>query len=290
MHPNMTKWSAFMMVRNEEGMVMDAVSCLRNQTVPPVRIHILNDGSIDSTGRILENMNDVTVTCAPPHPPQHSDLPHILRRHKLMREAAKGMGYVLCMDADTEIQSDYMEQIIGRMRLDNVVVACGADHSIPKSFPIEPGMVIDVEWLNTHPTLPTYPLSFLVAESIIDMHPSVVYTTIPLRYKRPFGTNYASNVWKLRGGLRRMRGLAPWWLLVSFRHNLKWSFLWGYVSYSGNKLPKQHGQYINGIFMARLKKRLGLSQQTLLKTNVGLFILPKDYAKNHSLPQDRIYE
>ena len=278
------KWSAFMMVRNEEGMVADVISCIRNQTVPPTRIHVLNDGSIDSTGQILESMEDVIVTYVLPHPPQHSDLPYIVRRHKLMRKAAKGMDYVLHMDADTEIPPDYMERITRRMRLDNVAVACGTDPTIIKTSPIEPGMVIDVKWLNTHPTLPMYALSFLAAESVIDGHPSVAYTTVPLQYKRPFGTHYSPDVWKLRGSHRRMQGLSFWWVLWVFRYNHHFSFLQGYISYKGKKLSKQHGQYANRLFVAFAKKKFGLKQKILLKTDVGLFILPKDYAKSHSLP------
>ena len=55
------KWSACMMVRNEEEMVADTASCIRNQTVPPTHIHVLNDGSTDSTGQILDGMDDVIV-------------------------------------------------------------------------------------------------------------------------------------------------------------------------------------------------------------------------------------
>ena len=281
------KWSACMMVRNEEDMVADTISCIRNQTVPPTRIHVLNDGSTDSTGQILDGMDDVIVTYIPPHSPQHSDLPYIARRHELIRKAAKGMDYVLHMDADTEIPLDYMGKITERMRLDNVAVTCGTDPVMPRTSPIEPGMVIDVKWLNTHPTLPTYALTFLVAESAIDGYPSAVYTTIPLRYKRSFGTSYRPNVWKLRGGHQRMRGLSFWWALWAFRYNRSWPFLWGYVSYKGDKLSKRHGQYANGLFMARAKRKLGLKQQTLLETEVGLFILPKDYVKGHSLPPGR---
>ena len=276
-----------MMVRNEEAMVEDAVSCIRNQTVPPTRIHVLNDGSTDSTGRILEGMDDVILTSNPPHPPEHSDMRYVAKRHVLLYETAKDTDYILCMDADVYIPPDYMERIEERMRLDNVAVACGTDPAIPKTSPIEPGMVIDVKWLSTHTTLPTYALSFLTAESIIDGHPSVVYTTIPLRYKRPFGTSYGPDVWKLRGGHQRMYGLSFWWVLWAFRYNRSWSFLLGYISYKGEKLPKQYSQYLNGLFIARAKRKFGLKQQTLLKTEVGLFILPQDYAKYHSLPPGR---
>ena len=281
------KWSAFMMVRNEEDMVADAISCIQNQTVPPTHIHVLNDGSTDSTGHILEGMKDVIVTYVSPHPPQHSDLPYITRRHKLMRKAAKGMDYVLHMDADTEIPLDYMKQITKRMRLDNVAVACGIDPTIPKAHPIEPGMVIDVKWLSTHPTLPMYELSFLVVESVIDGHPSVTYTTIPLRYKRSFGTNYGSNAWKLRGGLRRMQGLSFWWMLEFFLRNRKWIFLWGYISYKGDKLPKQYSQYVNRRRMVRIKKKIGMKHQLLsLDTEVGRFMLPEKHIMSPTFLHD----
>ena len=36
------KWSACMMVRNEEEVVVDTVSCIRSQTVPPTRDVICN--------------------------------------------------------------------------------------------------------------------------------------------------------------------------------------------------------------------------------------------------------
>ena len=166
--------------------------------MPPTRIHVFNDDSTGSTGQILDGVDDVIVTYMPPHSPQHSDLPYIARRHELTRKAAKGMDYVLHMDADTEISPDYMGKITERMRSDSVAVTCGTDPVMPRTSPIESGMVIIVKWLNTHPTLLTHALTFLVAESAIDWYPSVVYTTIPLRYKRSFGISYRSNMWKLR--------------------------------------------------------------------------------------------
>ncbi len=280
------KWSAFLMVRNEEEMVADAVLCLRNQTVPPTRIHILNDGSTDSTGRILDNMDDVIVTNAPPHPPQHSDPRYTANRYEHMHKAAKGMNYVLRMDADVDISPDYIERITKRMELDDVVVACGTDPAMPKISPIVPGMVINAKWFNTHSTSPAT-LPFLNVESIIDGHPFVVYTTILLRYKRPFGVDYGPDVWNFRGRSQRMRGSSFWWMLPTFFYNRHWSFLWGYISYRGERLPKQYSQYINSVHMASAKRKLGLKQQTFLDTEVGLFILPKDYAKDHPLPPNR---
>ena len=281
------RWSACMMVRNEEDMVADTLSCIRSQTILPTRIHVLDDGSTDSTDRILDGVDYVIVTRNPPHPPEQSDPRHYAKRHKIMREAAKDMDYILCMDADVHIPPDYMERITERMRLDNVAVACGQDLAMPVTHPHAPGMVIDVKWFNTHPTLPTYPLITLAAESVLDGHPCVVYTAISLRHKRPIGDNYVPDVWKKRGEHQRRCGMRFWWALWLFVRNRNRPFLWGYISYKGDKLPKRYGQYTNRLFTAHIKRKLGLKQHTLLETNFGLFILPKDYTKSRSLLSDR---
>ena len=273
------KWSACMMVRNEEAMVEDAVSCIRNQTVPPTRIHVLNDGSTDSTGRILEGMDDVILTSNPPHPPEHSDMRHVAKRHGLMYETAKDTDYILCMDADVYIPPDYMERITERMELDNVAVACGTDPATPMTWPVEPGLVIDARWFKTHPDLPRYAITHLAVESALDGHLSIVYTNIQLRYERPFGTDYGPDVWKFRGRHQRMCGLSLWWALALSLRKRKWPFLWGYVTYKGDKLPKRHGQYVNGHFAARVKRKIGLKQQLLLDTTIGLFILPEKHVR-----------
>ena len=271
------KWSACMMVRNEEDMVADAISCIRNQTLPPICIYVLNDGSTDSTGQILDGMKDVVVTSNPPHPPEHSDVRHIAKRHELIYVAAMDTDYILCMDADVYIPPEYMERITERMKLDNVTVASGTDPTALKMWPIEPGLVIDAKWLNTHPNLPKYAIPHLVVESALDEHLSIVYRNIHLRYKRLFGTGYGSDVLKFRGMHQRMCGLSFWWALALFLRRRKWHVLWGYISYKGDKLPKRYGQYINRYYMARAKMKIGMKQRLLLDTEVGMFILPEKH-------------
>ena len=201
------RWSSFTMARNEEAMISDAISYMRNQTVKPSRMHVIDDGSTDSTGCILDGMKDVVVTHVQPHPSQLSEKPFHERQHRLMKEATKDMDYVLCMDADTKIPSNYIECITNRMKSDGVVVASGMDENYPRILPIEPGMVIDVKWIQSYDKLPAFSLGGLGAESVADGHPSVVYTTIPLYYGRPFGERYSKNVWMHRGAEWRMAGL-----------------------------------------------------------------------------------
>ena len=114
----------------------------------------------------------------------------------------------------------------------------------------------------------------MTAESVTDKHPSIVSANMSLRYKRPFGVNYNPNIWKLRDKFQHMHRLVFWRALPSFRHSLKRSLLWRRISSEDDRLSKQHGQYMNRIFMARVKKKIGLRQQTL-ETKVELFILSK---------------
>lgn len=148
-----------MTVRNEEETVADVVSYIRDQIIPPIRIHVLNDGSTDPMSGIPDGMANVILTHNPPHPPDHSSIRYTTERHKLIRKAAEGVDYILHINANVYIPPDYMEQITERRGQDSVTVACSLDPEIPKYHVVEPGMVIDVKWLNTHATLLPYPLS-----------------------------------------------------------------------------------------------------------------------------------
>lgn len=121
---------------------------------------MLDNGSTDSTWKILGDMAGVTVTRNPPHLPDHTSLRYETERHKLMCKAAEGADYILHMNADAHLPPDHMECITKRMDLDSIAVACSFDPESPKHHMAEPGMVIDVKWLNTHATLIPYPLRY----------------------------------------------------------------------------------------------------------------------------------
>ena len=271
-----------MMAHNEEEMVSETISCIRNQTIQPTRIHVLNDGSTDSTGLILNRIKGLVITHVPPHPPQHSEKPFNERQHKLMREAAKGVDYVLCMDADIEIPPEYVEHITNQMKSDGVVVASGTDAANPHIMPIEPGMVIDVKWLQRQDNVSILPVTVLAGQSIIDGHPSIAYTTIPLHYGREFGVKYSKNVLIRRGVHWRISGLLFPFLMYKVIRMRSLRLFWGYISYNGEKMPKPFQKWTNDYHIERLKDKLGLNSWMFQKTNVGLFVLPKNYALDYS--------
>ena len=275
------RWSGFMMAHNEEEMISDAVSHIRNQTIQPIRIHVTDDGSTDSTGRILDGMKDVMVTHVPPHPSQLSERSFHERQHRLMHEAIKGMDYVLCMDADTEIPPDYMERMTEQMKSDGVVVASGTDMNYPRILPTEAGMVIDARWIQSYDKLPGFSLGALGAESVADGYPSVVYVTISLRYRRAFGEKYRKSVRVRRGAEWRMTGLLFPFLMYKAIRAHSFRLLWGYISYKGEKLPKPFRKWINRYQIERLKWKFGFNSWMFQRTDAGLFVLPKNYAKDH---------
>ena len=267
-----------MMAHNEEDIISNAISHIRNQTIQPARIHVIDDGSTDSTGVILDSMKDLAIAHVPPHPSQLSERPFNERQHRLMCEATKGMDYVLCMDADTEIPPDYVERITKQMKLDGVVVASGMSANYPSILPIEPGMVIDVRWIQSYNKLPECSLGKLGAESVADGYPSVVYSTIPLRYRRAFGEKYPKSVWIHRGAGWRMAGMLFPFLMYKAIRMHSFRLLWGYISYRGKKQSKPFRKWINRYEIERLKWKLGFDSWMFQRTDVGLFVLPKNYA------------
>ena len=121
------KWNAFIMVRNEEDVVSDAISCIKSQTNPPEDIYVIDDGSTDSTSALLDNMDGIILKHMSPHQSEHFTQSYIQKRTKLMHDASVESDYVLNLDADTRIPPNYIEDITKNMKSDDVMVSCGTD-------------------------------------------------------------------------------------------------------------------------------------------------------------------
>ena len=264
-----------MTARNEEDMIEDTISCIRSQTVKPDSIHVLDDGSTDSTGALLDSMEDVTVTHLHPHPPQLASKDIMENRDRLMRVASVDVEYVLCVDADLYIPPNYMELITGKMKSDGVMVACGVDRSAPLTIPPEPGLVVDVKWLYSHDVLPRFPSCDLAVQSLIDGHPSAMYKDVPRRNRRKIGVNYDRDVWVRKGkAMRRYGVLFP----VILYNSARWrslALLQGYVTYKGEILSESFQKWFKDYHMERLKTKLGFGSWMFQETESGLFMLPK---------------
>lgn len=269
------RWNAFMTARNEEDMIAETISCIRNQTVKPDSIHILDDGSTDSTGTLLDSTKGVTVTHLPPHPPHLSSRDIMENRDRLMRAASVDADYVLNMDADLHIPPNYMELITSKMESDGVMVACGVDKSEPRIIPPESGLVVDARWLRSHDMLPKFPACDLAVQSLIDGYLSAMYKDIPCHNRRRVGANYDRAVWRRRGEVMRRYGVI---LPVILYNSARWrslDLLLGYISYKGERLPVSFKQWFRSYHTERLKTKLGFHSWMFRKTDTALFLLPK---------------
>ena len=256
-------------------MIAEAVSCIRDQTIKPDSIHILDDGSTDSTGRLLDSMTDVTVTHLPSHSPRLASAEIMENRDRLMRIASVNMDYVLCVDADLYIPSNYMELITDRMKSDGVMVACGVDRDDPRIIPPEPGLVVDVKWLHLHDVWPKFPACDLVVQSLIDGYPSAMYKDVPRRHLRKIGTHYDKAVWRRKGKTMRRYGVM---FPVILYNSARWrslDLLRGYLSYEEKKSPAYFQKWFKDYHTQRLKTKLGLHSWMFRTTDAVLFLMPK---------------
>lgn len=269
------KWNAFIMVRNEEDMVVDAISCIKRQTSPPEDIYVIDDGSTDSTSALLDSIDGIILTRMPPHRSEHFTQSYIQKRTKLMYDASVGSDYVLNLDADTCIPPRYVEDITRNMKSDNVMVSCGTDvNGYRVILPVEPGMTINTEWLYTHKSQLRFDYDITI-QSLLDGYPSVVYRDVQLTYKRKSKTNYSRTDRKRKGEQMRKYGIFPSTALYrSIRQRSLLPFL-GYVSYRGDVMPEPIRRWFRDYQIQRLRMRLGLGTWMFRETDKGLFILPK---------------
>ena len=269
------KWNAFIMVRNEEDMVADAISCIKCQTNPPEDIYVMDDGSTDSTNALLDSIDGIILTRGPPHQSEHFTQSYIQKRTKLMYNASVGSDYVLNLDADTYIPPRYIEDITRSMESDGVMVSCGKDVNGYKNIlPTESGMTINVRWLNTHKSQLRFDHD-LTIQSLLEGYPSVVYRDIQLTYKRKSKINYSRIDRKRKGEQMRKYGVfLPIALYRSIRQRSLLSFL-GYVSYRGDVMPEPIRRWYSDYQIQRIKMKLRLDTWMFRETDRGLFILPK---------------
>ena len=263
------------MVRNEEEMVADAISCIKRQTSPPENIYVMDDGSTDSTSVMLNNMDYIILTSMPPHQSEHFTQSYIQKRTELMYNASVGSDYVLNLDADTRIPPSYIEDITRNMESDDVMVSCGTDvNGYTNILPVEPGMMINTRWLHAHKSQLRFE-SEIAIQSMLDGYPSVVYRDIQLTYKRKMRTNYSRADRKRMGEQRRKIGIFPPMALYRSMRQRSLLSLWGYVSYRGDVTPEPIRGWYRDYQIQHLRKRLGLSTWMFRETGRGLFVLPK---------------
>lgn len=122
-------------VRNEERSIGRVLHALDDQSLRPVEVVVVNDGSTDQTLAVLkENSGEVhfktTVVTLPFHSKSFVGRPELARVFNsgltVLRERSPPVDYVMILGGDHVLPPYYVERIIGRMEEDKrLAVASG---------------------------------------------------------------------------------------------------------------------------------------------------------------------
>lgn len=120
------RYAAVTRARNEEKFIAKTLKALRNQTIPPSQIIVVDDGSTDRTSEIASKYADMVVRL-PDRGYNVAGKPELAKvANEGFRRVRKDMDYVLICDADHALQKDYFETIVKKMKANpKIVIASG---------------------------------------------------------------------------------------------------------------------------------------------------------------------
>jgi len=143
--------------RNEEEHIARTVASLRDQTLSPEVIVVVNDGSEDGTGEVAKRLGCVVLDL-PSHKESYAGRPELAKVFNAGLAYLKGMDggfdYILIVGADHPLPPNYVEEVVARMEANpRLVVASGAVEGEPceESTPRGSGRIVDYGfWAETN--------------------------------------------------------------------------------------------------------------------------------------------
>lgn len=139
-----TPYTVIMHIYNEETHLHDVFDAIERQTVEPIDIIVVDDGSTDSTPEIIQEYGYTTTRLN-----QKPDTPKYIRRAnafnkalELAKQHTPNVKYVLKVDGDTQIYDSYAEQTTQYMEKNPRCAACsGVSVRIIKTRDLNNGAV-----------------------------------------------------------------------------------------------------------------------------------------------------
>jgi len=145
------KVAVIMRAYNEEAFIEKSLNSLLNQTFPPYRIIVINDGSTDNTLQILKTFKEIEIVNRKRKEKVDfftSEEPKIINEglKELMRDT--DCNYIMNLDADHILPRDYLSKVVDRMeRHPNVVACSGVIEGEYFLIPVHSGRVYRYDYL-----------------------------------------------------------------------------------------------------------------------------------------------
>jgi hypothetical protein len=130
----MSKVCVVIKARNEEEALPKTLRMLHAQTLQPHTIIVVDDGSTDRTAEIARKM-DCLVVSLPHHEKSHIGRPELAAVFNAgLNRVPESCSYVLLLDADHQLPSNYIAELVTRMRRDSKLVLAGGIIKGEESF------------------------------------------------------------------------------------------------------------------------------------------------------------
>lgn len=125
----MVDWYAIIPVRDSEDSIGQAIESLLDQSVKPIAIHVINDGSTDETTEILESFgNKISVINT------HSKTRDYKRIPKLLNMGLRhDADFHLIGAGDMTYEKDYAKKVLEQFEKDSKLVVASGDFEPYKS-------------------------------------------------------------------------------------------------------------------------------------------------------------
>ena len=233
----MARYNVTVIARNEEKHIRGTLDAIRRQDVKPNRIVVLDDGSTDATPEILAGMSDIEVTTNAPHASFLSGSGPHGARPQAREIAMQDTNYLLELDADLDLPSNYASYLMSHMPRDNAMIASGVFPFACPSKPQYGARMHDAGWLSG---LSAHGERYKERGDLSYKARAMGYNTATyhaLIYKttRPVGTNYSSKLAYHRARRSRACGFSLYFVLLHHMRTKRsksvlWYTLCGYYS------------------------------------------------------------
>lgn len=209
---------AVLVAMNEEGVIQGCIESLKNQTVQ-VFLVVVNDGSTDKTGEIASKYADFVVNL-PLHEESWAGRPELARVFNAGFDVLKkkDSAYVLISGADGVYPSNYVEEVISRMRRERAVLASGVaeGESTHSLSPRGSGRVLNAAWFRSvgfkYPE--NYGFEVYLVYKALSQHLKVsVFSDLKFKLSRKTELSKKKSYFWGKG----MKALNYWWLYAAGR-------------------------------------------------------------------------